>query len=437
MKIAILGYGKQGESSFHYWQKENSITICDGDNNIIAPDGVSTRLGANHLKNLEDFDLIIRSPIVHPRDIIANNSPTIMRKVTTNTNEFFRISPTKNIIGVTGTKGKGTTSTLISKILTADNKINHLGGNIGIPPLELLKENIQPNDWAVLELANFQLIDLKYSPPYAVCLMVVPEHLDWQTDMAEYICTKQQLFRWQSSDNIAIYYYKNPNSIEIASISQAKKIPFGQAPGAYVKDHQITIDDQIICSLDDIKLPGTHNLQNICAAITCAWHITKNITAIRSAVTSFTSLPYRIELRKVIHSIRFYNDSFASGPAATLAALDSIPGPKVLILGGFDRMLDLNELIVGIIKHQHDLDNVLIIGASASRIATEMESHHYTKYKLLKAQDMLTIVKEAFSLASPNGSILLSPGFASFDMFKNFEDRGEKFNEAVEELAKL
>jgi len=180
-------------------------------------------------------------------------------KVTTVTNEFMRVCPTRNIIGVTGTKGKGTTSTLIAKMLEAADKTVHLGGNIGIPPLDLLKRNIQPDDWVVLELANFQLIDLKSSPSIAVCLMVVPEHLNWHTDMAEYIAAKQQLFIWQTSDDIAIYYDGNEYSHTIAAAGMGSKLPYYAPPGVEIRDGALRIDELYTCSTSELKLLGTHN----------------------------------------------------------------------------------------------------------------------------------------------------------------------------------
>ena len=186
MKIAILGFGKQGLSAYDYWKgPDNAITICDENEVLELPEGTSGQLGQNYLHELDKFDLIVRSPSVHPKDITVANSPATLDKVTSVTNEFFRVCPSKNIVGVTGTKGKGTTSTLIAKILEADGKKVHIGGNIGTPPLDMLKNGIEPEDWVVLELANFQLIDLNYSPKIAVCLMIAPEHLDWHTDVNE------------------------------------------------------------------------------------------------------------------------------------------------------------------------------------------------------------------------------------------------------------
>lgn len=434
MNIAILGFGKQGRSAYEYWRKNNHITICDGDENLQIPEDASGQLGSGHLQNLDKFDLIIRSPIVHPKHIIEANTPNIVTKITSNTNEFLRVCPTKNVIGVTGTKGKGTTSTLITKILEANRLKVHLGGNIGIPPLDLLENNIKATDWVVLELANFQLIDLKYSPPYTVCLMVIPEHLDWQTDLDEYIMTKQQLFRWQKPSDYAVYYADNDLSKKVVSISQAQKIPYYQKPGAYIKDDHIVIDDKTICHINDIKLLGRHNLQNVCAAITATWQITQNINAIVTVLKNFTGLPYRIEFRREVNGISFFNDSFASAPSATIAAIESIKQPKVVIIGGFDRNLDLDELVVGLKNNENSIRHIILIGQSAQRVSQHLKTGNFSNYTLSKATTMTQIVEEAKTFAHNGDAIILSPGFASFGMFKNFEDRGQQFNDVVAQL---
>ena len=218
MKIAVLGYGKQGRAAIDYWQVGNELTVCDKNELKDVPLAVNVISGDSYLANLDAYDLIVRSPAIHPRDIVAANSERILRKVTTVTEEFFRTCPAP-IIGVTGTKGKGTTSTLIAKIIETSGDKVHLGGNIGIPPLDMLKDGIKPDDWVVLELANFQLIDLRISPKIAVCLMVEPEHLDWHTDIKEYINAKQQLFIHQSSQDIAIFNRRSDLSASVVEVS--------------------------------------------------------------------------------------------------------------------------------------------------------------------------------------------------------------------------
>jgi len=435
MKVAIVGYGKQGRAAYDYWTAAgDEITVCDREENLELPSDVHQQLGEYYLNRLERFDIIVRSPAIHPRDIVAANSPAILAKVTTVTNEFLRVCPTHNVIGVTGTKGKGTTSTLIAKMLEADGQLVHLGGNIGTPPLDLLKDTIQPNDWVVLELANFQLIDLRQSPHIAVCLMVVPEHLDWHADSDEYYNAKTQLFRYQTSDDIAIYYSKSEASKRIVSTSKGWKIPYMAFPGGTVTDGNIMIDDQKVCATSELKLLGEHNWQNVCAAVTAVWKISQNIQAMRTVLTSFSGLPFRLEFRKEVNGVRYYNDSFASAPSAPLAALASIAEPKVMIVGGFDRGLDLSELAEGFQRQAETIRSVLIIGASGPRLAEACTKQGFTNFVMNEATDMSGIVKKASELAKSGDAVVLSPGFASFDMFKNFEERGLQFNAAVEAL---
>ncbi len=437
MKIAILGYGDQGRAAYEYWNKpENEIVVCDANEKLELPAGVQSHLGPNHLTNLDEFDLLIRTPILHPRDIVAANpdSPNILDKVTTVTNEFMRVCPTKNIIGVTGTKGKGTTSTLIAKMLEAVGKTVHLGGNIGTPPLDMLKAGIKVDDWVVLELANFQLIDLKQSPAFAVCLMVVPEHMDWHGDMNDYIAAKQQLFAHQTELDTAIYYGLNATSQHIAGISPGNKIPYMKHPGADIIENAVVVDGQTICKVEELKLLGKHNWQNICAAVTAVWQIDKNVNAIRSVLTSFSGLPHRLELLREVGGVAYYNDSFASTPDATMAATEAITQPKVVIVGGFERGLDLTEMANAFVNNQSSIQEVLCIGATGPRAAEALKKAGFSKYEILKDKSMDTIVQKAHTLAKPGDAVILSPGFASFDMFKNFVERGIKFKEAVEAL---
>lgn len=447
MKIALLGYGKQGRSAFDYWYTDNnSVTICDENEELEVPEGAESRLGPNYLDNLDEFELLVRTPALHPRDIVGHNpeAPDILDKVTTVTNEFFAVCNAP-IIGVTGTKGKGTTSTLITRILEAGGKKVHLGGNIGIPPLDLLKNNIQASDIVVLELANFQLIDLKKSPHTAVCLMITEEHLNWHADLYEYVRAKQQLFIHQRPDDIAIYNANNVMAEEIATTSPAHtKITFdvpaaGEDPqftdGAYVDGSHIKMRGKTVCSVHDVQLLGRHNLQNVCAAIAATWDIIDgNKDAIRQVIANFTGLPHRLEPVRTLDKITYYNDSFASAPGALVAALDAIAEPKVMIVGGFDRFLNLTELVDSLKSHEQKIRKVLLIGASAERVAEACKAAGFTNYEISDAKTMPAIIKKAKELASAGDAVILSPGFPSFDMFQNFEDRGDMFREAVEEL---
>lgn len=442
MKIAILGFAGQGQSAYQYWNKpENDITICDSDANISMPVDADTQLGPHYLQNLGKFDLLIRTPALHPQQIQQANpgSPNILEKVWSNTNEFLKVCPTKNIIGITGTKGKGTTSTLVAHILENAGLRVHLGGNIGVPPLDMLANDIQPDDWVVLELANFQLIDLKTSPHIAACLMIEPEHLNWHDTIDEYVDAKRQLFMHQAENDIAVYYADNNYSKAIAESSQGLTIPYMSPPGAYVTENpdgkeRIVIDSQQVCDVKDIQLLGKHNWQNVCAAITIVWNITQDIAAIKKAIKSFRGLPHRLEKVREVDSVTYYNDSFSSAPGATIAAIEAIPGTKVLIVGGVDKNLDLHELARSILLHKEGIYRVIIIGEVGHKLEKALTSHGITSYDILKDVTMSEIVAHAHEVARSGDSVILSPGTSSFDMFKNFEDRGTQFKNAVNTL---
>lgn len=438
MNVSILGFGSQGMSALEYWQAQgHAVTVCDSNESIELPEGVAAQLGAGYLKGLERFDLIVRSPSVHPRDIIAANDESVIGKVTTNTNEFMRVCPSRNIIGVTGTKGKGTASSLIARMLEEAGYRVHLGGNIGTPPLEMLKNEIKPDDYVVLELANFQLIDLKYSPHIAVCLMVEPEHLDWHADIHEYILAKQQMFRWQTPQDITIYYAENQHTQQIASAGDGNKIPYFAKPGARVNNGKVIIDDTEICDVSEIKLLGQHNWQNVCAAITAVWQVTQDVTAIKRAVGGFSGLPYRLEFVRELDGVKYYNDSFGTTPETAIVAIQSFTEPKVVILGGSDKGSDFSALAQTVVNT--NVKHVIAIGLMAERILTEIDKLQNIRFVertvLAGKPSMHEIVTAAREHADPGDIVLLSPGCASFDLFKNYKDRADQFNQVVQSLA--
>lgn len=438
MNIAILGFAREGQAAYEYWNHDgNQLTICDRNQAISLPDDVEPQLGEEYLGNLDRFDLIVRTAGLHP-NLIQEANPSvsdILSKVTSSVDTFIRACPTTNIIGVTGTKGKGTTSVLITKMLESAGYTVHLGGNIGIAPLKLLQNRIAPDDWVVLELSSFQLIDLKASPHIAVCVMVTEEHLNWHADYLEYITAKQQLFRWQTENDIAIYFGLNEESKSIASVSAGRLIPYMQAPGAEVIDDQeISINGRTLCATSEIKLLGKHNWQNICGAATAVWQVTHDTAAIHEAIISLEALPHRLEPVRNVNGIRYYNDSFASAPGSTVAALDAVTGIKVLVTGGLDKGLDLTELVTAISSHKESLRKVFIIGNIGPRIAKTLQKHGFSNYEILAGVTMADIVSHASRAAQVGDSVLFSPGSSSFDMFKDFEDRGNQFKEAVSRL---
>jgi len=435
MNVAILGYDTEGKVSYEYYKKLGAeITICDQKTELDVPAGVPTQLGEGYLDDLDRFDVLVRTAGLPPRLILEKN-PGVANKITTNVNEFMRVCPTPNIIGVTGTKGKGTTSTLITKILEAAGRNVCLGGNIGVPPLSFL-DKLTEDSWVVLELSSFQLMDLQRSPHIGVCLMVVPEHLNWHEDMDEYMGAKAHLFEWQSSDDIAVYFAENDTSKEIAGAGAGHKLPFYRSPGAFVNGNMITMNGAALCTTDELKLLGAHNWQNVCAAVTATWLAgVRDPEVIRGVLTSFSGLPHRIELLREVDGVRFYNDSFATGLHATEAAIEAVPGKQVVILGGFDRMLPLEHFGSFAVSHADTFRTLLLIGESADRLADTLRAAGFDNFTVdHDVHDMPAIVSRARSLAQKGDAVVLSPGFASFDMFKNFEDRGERYRAAVTAL---
>jgi UDP-N-acetylmuramoylalanine--D-glutamate ligase len=441
MKVAVIGYGKQGKAAVEYWGKENEITVCDSNESLELPDGISKQTGKDYLADLDQFDLIVRSPIIHPNSLIAAAGPEIVKKVTTVTEEFMKVCPAP-IIGVTGTKGKGTTSSLITKILEAADYKVHLGGNIGIAPLEMLKNNIQPSDWVVLELANFQLIDLHYSPQIAVCLMITAEHLDWHPDMEEYVASKQNIFSHQDADNLAIFNRRNEFSIELASASPGLKrsyevAPVGEEPqqitGAYVQGESIYMDGEKVCDVTDVALLGHHNLENVCAAIAATWDlIDHNTDAVKEAVSGFHGLVHRIELIRELSGVQYYDDSFATTPASSIVALQALPQPKVIILGGSEKNAEYRELAEAV--KANNVRTVVQIGVTGPKISEALRAVGFENIKD-GGSSIEQIVVTAQKAAQPGDAVLFSPACASFDMFKNYIERGEKFHAAVDSLA--
>jgi UDP-N-acetylmuramoylalanine--D-glutamate ligase len=430
MKIAIVGFDTEGTVSYEYFKAQGAdITICDQNTELIVPEGVEAQLGEGYLDNLDRFDRIVRTPGLHPAKILAKN-PGITNKITSQTNIFFEMSPTSNVIGVTGTKGKGTTSSLITKMLETAGKSVYLGGNIGVPPLTFLGE-LTGDAWVVLELSSFQLIDLKHSPHIAVCLMVEPEHLDWHEDFEEYIAAKQQLFIHQNSDDVAIYYAKNDNSLSIADASEGKLLPYYEKPGAVVTNNEINIDNNVICQTNELQLLGEHNWQNACAATTAVWQVTQDIAAMKSALTHFSGLEHRLEFVREINEVKYYDDSFGTTPATAIVAINAFEQPKVVILGGSDKGVTFENLAKAV--KENNVRTVITIGERGQVIADELRKAGYTSI-VEGGSTMAEIVQTAKNIATPGDVVLLSTACASFDMFKNYKDRGDQFKQVVQAL---
>lgn len=430
MRVAIVGFGIEGSSAYTYWHKLGAdITICDRDTTKVVPEGVATQLGPDYLHTLDQFDVVVRTAGIHPEIILAAN-PGIEDKITTVIDEFLRVCPTKNVIGVTGTKGKGTTSTLITRMLEASGEHVLWGGNIGVPPLDFITE-VTPESWVVLELSSFQLHDVRHSPHIGVCLMVVPEHLNWHQDMDEYILAKAHMFEFQTPTDYAIYFAENDLSRKIAAYSPGLKIPYFTEPGAYVDGDTIVIAGQAICQVDELRLLGEHNWQNACAAVTALWQITQNVQAIRSVLTNFSGLEHRIEFVREVNNIKYYDDSFGTTPETAIVAIKAFKEPKVIILGGSSKGVSFDELAQTI--YTHNVRHVVLIGETGPAIEAALKPLGYTAISQ-GGDTMQQMVATAQKAAQPGDILLLSPACASFGLFPNYKERGNQFKAIVEAL---
>lgn len=424
MKVAIAGFGVEGVVSCRYWLEQGAeVTIFDEkqpSNEI--PDGVKLVIGEGVFGEMQGYDLVMRTPSLSPSKIKTDG------RAWSATREFFEKCKVP-IIGVTGTKGKGTTSSLIYEILKSAGKKVHLAGNIGKPMLEILPE-ITDDDAVVLELSSFQLWDLTQSPHIAVVLMIEPDHLNVHNDFEDYISAKANICKYQSSTDALYYHPTNEYSAQIATTSYARKYHYMTSEAAHTEGSNIVINGQIICSVSEVGLIGAHNLENICAAVSAAWEFTQDIPAIAKAIKNFKGLPHRLQFVAEKDGVKYYDDSYSSAAGATIAAIKSFNQPEILICGGYDRGLNYNDLAEAI-SNQKNIKKVILIGQTKNKIADHLTEAGFDKFEILDTTDFEQIVSRASEITEPGDVVLLSPGCASFDMFKNFEDRGQQFQAIV------
>ncbi len=446
-KVAILGLGIEGLSSLKYLVKHGAqVSVLDEkeedqiDSVILSEakklaSGFS--FGKNYLSNLADFNMISRSPGVRPDlpEILEAKDRGV--EVASNMKLFFDHSGAK-IIGVTGTKGKGTTTTLIGEMLKKGGYKAFVGGNIGQPPLDFL-DDVGSRDWVVLELSSFQLMDMEKSPHIAVVLMVTSEHLDWHKNSKEYVDAKYNIVSHQTEKDLAVINSDYRSSVVFAQHSKAEKVWVSLAneedPGVFVKDDKIWRwfrgKHEEIINTSEVMLPGRHNLENACAAVATASVVGVSASDIRNVLREFPGLEHRLELVREWEGKSFYNDTFSTTPETAIAALRSFEKPMTVILGGSSKNSDYTELGEEVVNNKH-LVNVVLIGETAGEIEKAIKRAGKPKAKLLHGKgDFEEIIKLATQVTPKGGIVLLSPACASFDMFENYKKRGEQFKRIV------
>lgn len=428
MNIAIAGYGIEGKSSYEYFQERgDTVTILDERSLInLLPSGAKTVLGPTAFDDLSQFDMVVRTPSLPPKRLAD------ARKVWSATNEFFARCPAP-IIGVTGTKGKGTTCSLITAILRSAGKTVHLVGNIGVPGLDII-DRITLDDIVVFELSSFQLWDIEKSPHVAVILMIEPDHLDVHADFNDYVLAKGNITVHQNSNDVVIYHPTDKASARTAAVSAGKRLRYMTSEAACIENGKVTISEVMICRTDEVGLKGSYNLENVCAAVSAAWQFSHTVEGFSQAIRNFKGLEHRLEYVAKKRGIEFYNDSFSSAPTATMAAITAFEEqPIVLIVGGFDRGVDMTPLAERIAATS-TIEKVVVIGQARDKITAIFDRVGFTRFDSTGQADMKKIVELATNYASEGVVVLLSPGCASFDMFKDFYERGMLFKQAVNEL---
>ncbi|MBU2101369.1 UDP-N-acetylmuramoyl-L-alanine--D-glutamate ligase [Patescibacteria group bacterium] len=401
-KVAILGgLGIEGVALQKYLKK----TEPD-----LKPIVLDKKTDPKYLSKLEDFDLIYRAPGV------LCSMPEIKKavrrgvKFSSTINLFFEKAKGQ-IIGVTGSKGKGTTTQMIYEVLKKADKDVHVGGNIGNSPLEFV-DKLTNDSITVLELSNLQLWDIKYSPHIAVVLDVFPEHLDWHKNLNEYVDAKMGITKYQRSKDIVFYASGNKLSQKIAKKGKGRKVE--------VKFDKLPIK---------LSIPGRHNLKNASMTASICSHLGVNPQVSLDTIAKFKGLPHRLQKVREVKGAIYYNDSASTAPETTVAGIKAFPKQsKILILGGKDKNSEYKTLEKGMVGE--DIKLAILIGESKEKIKLAIKD--VVKTRVLKTLE--EAVGVAYKIAKPDDIVLFSPGATSLDMFKSYKDRGEQFERIVKKL---
>ena len=448
-KVAIIGLGVSNQPLIDYMHKYKAkVTVFD--NRIIEDIPKETikkitdyamdfSFGPNNLSKLKGFDIIFRSPSCLPTVPELVEEAKRGAIVTTEIELLMKLCPGK-VIGITGSDGKTTTTTLIYEILKQNGYNCYLGGNIGTPLFTKLSE-MTPDDIVVLELSSFQLMGMEISPEISVITNITPNHLNVHSSYEEYIDAKKSIYKHQDEKGILVLNYDNPVTKNLDKEANGKVVFFSSK---HKLDDGIILDDNIIKECNDklrrhilntnsVNLRGTHNYENICAALAA----TKTLVDIEDAINvvkNFSGVQHRLEFVREIDGVKWYNDSIGTSPTRTIAGLNSFSEKIVLIAGGYDKHLDYTPIAKPILEN---VSKLILIGDTAPKIfdavkeEAEKQNIDLPIYMCDKFEDIISTAKK---IAKPGEIVLFSPASASFDMFKNFEERGNKFKELVNNL---
>ncbi|MEK7070495.1 MAG: UDP-N-acetylmuramoyl-L-alanine--D-glutamate ligase [Patescibacteria group bacterium] len=422
MKVAILGFSREGVSALRFLKKQKLVFgrpkreveywILDAKTNTKIPRGVRSKTGKNYLSDLSIFDYIFRSPGVPymKKELVSARRKGI--PFSSLTKIFFGLSPCP-IIGITGTRGKGTVATMLYRILKAEKRDVHLLGNIGTPALNLLPR-LTKNSLVIYELSSFQLQDMTVSPHISILLHISPDHLDAHKNFREYIAAKGQITAHQKKDDLVFYVEGDAATARLAAKGSGKKI-------------KVSLKNFSLFKPSLLYLPAPHLFENAAMAATVALHLGAKPETVRKSLGSFPGNEFRLQPLGQKKGVRYFNDSSANNPLGTTAALQSFHDPIVLITGGKDKGINYKPLAQAI--NRADIRAVILIGEVKKKL-----KRWITKPYVVNARSLEEAVSLAQKKAQKNDVILFSPGTSSFDMFKDYEDRGRQFTKIVRSL---
>ena len=455
-KVAVIGLGVSNIPLIDYLHDlKSNVTVFDGKEiddidkktvDKLVDYGMSFSFGKGYLDKLVGFDIIFRSPSCLP------TIPELLKEaergaiITTEIEMVIELCPGL-VIGITGSDGKTTTTTLIHEILKEDGKNCFLGGNIGTPLFTRIKE-MQPEDIVVLELSSFQLMNMKISPKISIITNITPNHLNVHSDMEEYVEAKKNIFKHQDKDGLLILNYDNEITRACGKEAPGKVVYFS-SKDKNVNGYLVDTDDGKIKSSENglrkhvfdtknMKLRGVHNFENATCSIIATKDLVKKESVDR-VLTEFKGVEHRLELVKETKSrIKWYNDSVSSSPTRTIAGLNAFSFKNIiLIAGGYDKNLDYSVIAKPILENCKAL---ILLGQTADKIEKavklELKKSKKDDFPIYRCESLIKTVEKANEIAIKGDIVLFSPASASFDMFKNFAERGEIFKQYVKEIVK-
>ena len=450
-RIAVVGLSVEGRDSVKYFvQHGASVTCCDRRSKETLGEcyrelsryGVTFARGKRYLDDLASYAMIVRTPGMSPRfsELIAAKRQGV--QITSLTKIFFEECKA-SIIGVTGTKGKGTTSTLIYEMLLTAGKKAYLGGNVGSPLLSVV-DTLEKQDIIVAELSSFQLEDLTQSPHIAVVLAVTVDHLanydplasNFHTTRDAYVEAKKNIVRFQTDQDTAILFADDQTSRAFSSLTHAQVLLISRSDAssdAFIQGDTAFVRwkgrIEKIASAKDIGIRGLHNLANIATASLTALVAGASPSAVRSAAIGFGGLEHRLEFVRRVEGVSYFNDSFSTVPETAIAAIESFTEPLILILGGSEKGSDFSHM--GNIIAKRRVKATIVIGAMTARIVAAIKSAHFTGKIVTGCRSMHEVVGAAVKEGALGDVVILSPACASFDMFANYKERGKQFKYEV------